>query len=200
MSESRKFPYPWDGLEVFLDSAATNEVVLLAYGSLMSEPSAKLTLPIAEDAKFIPAIGYGVKRIFNYLLPEEAYKRHGEPVSETHVAALNVTHTAKHEDTVNGVLVRVEANNIDLLRQREIDYDLIQVATEYWDSRQKVTEPVFVLECKKTQNSILPHLNYLKICEDAARAVSDEFLSFFRTTTFLADQTPLADWEHLAND
>lgn len=194
-----EFCYPWEGLESFLPSIGCNHLHLLAYGSLMNRESASLTMQSESDPSFTPAIGFGIKRLFNYRMPQNSQTRHGEPFSPRHVAALNVVSSADAQDSVNGVLLSVEFTNVEQLRHREIGYNLVPIKAETWESKKIVAQPVYTLECTDTDDDILPHIRYLQICEAAARAVSVEFLDYFRRTTFLADGTPLPNWIETQN-
>jgi len=191
------FRHPWTGAEAYLTSVGTNELRLLSYGSLMNQTSATLTIPVNTSSE--PAIGYGIRRIFNYRMSADGFERHGNPYSVNHVAALNVLSTGNLKDAVNGLLLHVPVSSVDELRKREIGYDLVPITAEHWEPRRPIPEPVFSLECPDTDQTIVPHLQYLKTCETGAQSVSDSFLTFFRNTTFLADDTRLVDWRRENN-
>ncbi len=188
------FRYPWAGAEAYLTSVGADKLRLLSYGSLMNPTSAALTISVDLQMSSEPAIGYGIRRIFNYRMSAEGFERHGNPYTEKHVAALNVLSTGNPEDAVNGLILHVPVFSLDELRKREIGYDLVPITAEHWELRRSISEPVFSLECSDTDQTIVPHLQYLNTCEDGARSVSDSFLTFFRNTTFLADDTRLVDW------
>nr|VFK00921.1 MAG: hypothetical protein BECKH772B_GA0070898_102114 [Candidatus Kentron sp. H]VFK01835.1 MAG: hypothetical protein BECKH772A_GA0070896_102434 [Candidatus Kentron sp. H]VFK05208.1 MAG: hypothetical protein BECKH772C_GA0070978_102474 [Candidatus Kentron sp. H] len=193
------FRYPWDGLQSYLESIDTDHLRLLTYGSLMNRESASITMLVTADTSFVPAIGYGIKRVFNHRMPEQALTRHGFPVSTRHVAALNVVSTNNVQDSVNGLLLRIDVAHIPGLRDREIGYDLAPITAEMWEDREPVSEPVFVLEHPIIDKGLLPHLQYLKICESGVRSLGAAFLDDFRRTTFLADGTPLTGWNREHN-
>lgn len=195
-----KFLYPWEGLERLLPSIGFRSLRLLSYGSLINRESASITLQSHSVSSAKPAVGRGIKRLFNYRMPQVGWKRYGRPLSARHVAVLNVLSTADPTDCVNGMLQSVQFTDIERLRKREVGYALIPIRAKTWDSELADSELVYTLESTDTEEDILPHIRYLEVCEAGARAVSQEFLDYFCRTTFLADGTPLSAWRERHND
>ena len=191
------FDYPWDGLESYLSKSGQEELWLLGYGRLMNQVSASLTLRTTDKDVAKPVVAYGLKRIFNYKMPEVSYERHGDPKSSRHIAALNVLATGDSKDEVNGVMVRVAFDDLDALRTREVGYDLIAVAGYDWQTKEPLEHGIFALSCPEVYQEILPHVGYLGICRSGAKAISAAFHDFFIQSTCLANGESLAEWGDL---
>lgn len=189
--------FPWDGLKDQLQIASQTHLPLVGYGSLLSSASAARTISGAAPADARPCVlGFGVRRLFNYEMPASLLTRYGTALDSPARAALNVQVTHDIHDAVNGVLVQVSASDLPALRERERGYDLVPIVCVPWESAV-AAEPFVayvlatpdeqLLNRRWTRTDIEPHAAYLRLCCDAARAVSDEFLNFFFATTFLAD-------------
>lgn len=201
--QATTYPYPWDTLEGDLANQERSRLFLLGYGSLTNRTSAGHTL---RDVMGVPAVAFGVRRIFNYLIPK-SNTRYGRSANPEERAALNVVPTGRAEDMVNGVLIEVPPLDVTALRGREIGYDLIPVACIRWHERE---EPPFlghILHCPdeprqgkvRTAADIMPHRGYYRVCREGAAEVGAPFLDFWLATTYLADGTTLArQWETVA--
>lgn len=140
--------------------------------------------------------GIGIRRVFNYRMPEKAFNYYGSPVSEKHVAALNIITTGNEDDRVNGILQFVELNDIPNFRGREVGYQLTPVEVFDWTTGKRIEEPVYVLELADPDSSILPHLYYLEVCLEGAASISESFKNEFSANTYLADlRTNLDHWK-----
>lgn len=189
------FSYPWDGLETYLVDQGLYHLPLFAYGSLMNTKSARITLSqtVVDSAR--PVIGLGIRRVFNCAMVPAGFERHGQPVSPQHIAALGMMSTGRDEDATNGILYSIPFEELPPLREREFRYQLSRVPTLDWETREEIDTPVFVLELNETPPDVLPHVNYLKICEAGTDAVSNAFTEYFRQSTYLVDGTCLQQWE-----
>lgn len=191
------YRYPWEGLEDELVQSGQEEVSLLGYGSLVSRTSAALTVT-SQDR--VAAIGFGIRRVFNYEIPADnpRYPPTGDAAAR---AALNVRMTDTVEDAVNGVLLDVPLADIDPLRKREVAYDLLQIPCLPWGELERDPTPAWVVRSPedgrgRTNNTLTPHPDYYNLCRSGASRFGDSYLAFWLRTTFLADGvTPVADWE-----
>jgi hypothetical protein len=194
-------PYPWDGLEDELERNG-NPLRLVAYGSLMNTASAAGTLQATRQAGE-PVLALGVRRVFNYIMPESSLGRFGPRPDPDGRAALNVYLTPNLADVVNGLCLEVETGDLTALRNREKGYSLLPVVCLCW---HQPTAPPYVahilgvpdnLEGKQfTDDTLRPHREYYFLCRAGAAAVSRAFLDCFLDTTFLADRrTPVRCWE-----
>lgn len=189
------YAYPWDELTEEMLREGRSHLALVGYGSLISVTSAARTITSAPPGGYEPVIAFGVSRLFNYEMPPEALKRYGTPVDSPARAALNVRVTYDLRDAINGVLVQVIADDIPSLRDREPGYDLRPVVCLPWNDLDADPFVAYVLAAPDgirsgrtfTSSTIEPHGNYLRLCIDAARALSEPFLKFFIATTFQSD-------------
>lgn len=195
MKDQPIFKYPWDELEAYLEAEHQKKLTLLAYGSLMNAKSASQTLSSHKPMNRKAVHASGVRRVFNYKMPEAAYSRYGKPLSEKHIAALNLLTTNDKNDSVNGILQSVDVSDLGRFREREVGYQLSPVNTFDWKTRKRIDCPVYALELTNPETDILPHLYYLEVCSEGALSISQEFQRAFYETTFLADlETNLIDW------
>lgn len=202
-NQAARYPYPWDTLEGDLANQEPSRLVLLAYGSLTNRASAGHTL---RNVTGVPAVAFGVRRIFNYLIPK-SNTRYGRPANPEERAALNVVPTGRAEDMVNGVVIAVSPPDLTALKAREVGYDLIPVACVRWHERE---EPPFlghILHCPdeprvgkvRTAADIMPNRGYYRVCREGAAEIGASFLDFWLATTYLADGTTLVrQWDTVA--
>lgn len=196
MTNLPAFPYPWLGLERFLETRPNRRIGLMAYGSLMNAASAARTLVTTKrGGPRSVVIAEGVRRVFNCGMDGSGFRRYGDPVTEKHVAALGLIRTGNPEDKVNGVLQTVSLDDVARFRQREAGYQLTPVQAVDWHTGETLAVPVYVLEITDVCEGIYPHLAYLDVCSSGALSVSRAFLDFFEESTYLGDnQTRLKDW------
>jgi hypothetical protein len=195
--------YPWPRLDDELNGSPTGYMNLVGYGSLINLHSAGRTLSEAGEGA-APILAFGVQRVFNYTMPEEVMRRY-PPISILEErAVLNAYPTGRTEDFLNGVLLKVVANDLSAFRQREPGYDLVPVCCLSWHHLEDPPVLAYTLACPDepragrtwTNSTLLPHREYLRLCLDGARNVSPQFLQVFLETTYLADRhTILADWK-----
>ncbi|NIM51303.1 MAG: hypothetical protein GTO22_18970 [Gemmatimonadales bacterium] len=200
---ARSYSYPWEMLETDLVGQHPSRLLVLGYGSLVNRTSAGYTL---SESTGIPAVAFGVRRIFNYLIPERN-PRYGPPPNSMARAALNVIPTGQISDMVNGVLLEVPLGDVAAFRSREVGYDLLPVACIRWHERKKPPFLGYVLHCPdeprdglvRTATDIEPHPVYYRVCREGAAEIGDSFLDLWLATTYLADRaTPVGQWEREA--
>ena len=80
----------------------------------------------------MPVVAFGVYRVFNYKVPQNNL-RYGVPDHPDRQAALNIEVTHSASDFINGLLLEVSIKDIQALREREINYDLLEVPCLKWD-------------------------------------------------------------------
>jgi cation transport regulator ChaC len=191
------YRYPWEGLEDDLIASGREEIALLGYGSLVSRTSAALTVSSHDR---VAAIGFGIRRVFNYEIPADN-PRYSPTDDAAARAALNVRLTDTVNDAVNGVLLDVPLVDIDALRKREVAYDLLQVPCLLWGELERNPTPAWIVRSPedgrgRTNNTLTPHPDYYNLCRSGAARFGDSYLAFWLGTTYLADGvTPVAKWE-----
>lgn len=199
MTDTPEFEYPWTGLEDYLSRIGEPSIPLVGYGSLMNVDSAATTLQNNSGLPRRPVVCHGVRRLFNYRMPEKFINKYGGADPGVHVAALNTQRTGDPTDSVNGVLEWVSIEDLDRLRERENGYNLSPSNACDWWSGEAIDRQVFLLESLNGESEILPHRRYLDVCIQGARSVSERFMKTFLQNTYLADgATILSDW--LANE
>lgn len=192
--------YPWKDIEEKLREKKDKTLKIVAYGSLVNERSASLTVTSLHT---FPLIAFGVYRIFNYQIPHNNI-RYGLPDFPDRQAALNIELTHKTEDFINGLLLEVPLKDIQQLRERELNYDLIQVPCLKWNNLNH--EPFFSYilyspyqidtEKKNPIKNIYPHSQYYKVCREGAKSLGPDFLECWKATTFLSDKvSSMNKWE-----
>jgi len=198
--ESPIHVYPWDSLEEGLRQKGRDGLLVLAYGSLVNRASAAHTLTQTAGT---PAIGFGIRRVFNYIVPEHN-PRYGPPPDSVTRAALNVVPTGRIGDVVNGVLLEVPLDEIGAFRSREVGYDLVSVPCIPWHDRNAPPFLAHTLHCPdeprggvvRTAQGINPHPEYYRVCREGAEELGESFLETWLATSFLADlSTPVRLWE-----
>ncbi|MBI5431857.1 MAG: hypothetical protein HZA52_03390 [Planctomycetes bacterium] len=191
-------PYPWIGLEGRL-LEQDKQLQLIGYGSLLSAKSAARTFSVATVEQSYPVVAAGLYRVFQYVMhrtsPEQAGVDNG--------TALNVRWTGKADDLINGRVFSVPVAAIDALRRREVGYDLIPVPFVPWSHPNAEPAFAYVLSCTRPEfegrqllsDTSLPNSEYYAMCRAAAESVSDEFLSFYLSTTHVAGGLAAKAWE-----
>jgi len=191
------FSYPWNGLEDFLKDAGRNSLALIGYGSLINQKSAGRTINVDGSANRLPVMAYGAIRVFNYrMTPNLLIERYGTPRSSKYIAALNCELTGNAKDQFNGILTQVDLDSLEPLRGREKEYGLKPVVYHSWGDSAGKMEVAYILELLPDQDAefhrydskILPHIQYTKLCQEGALAISQSFLEFFNETCFLGDK------------
>jgi hypothetical protein len=191
--------HPWTGLET--DLAAGSRVLgLVGYGSLMNAKSAARTVRPVSAAR--PVIAFGVRRVFNYIMPDDLLAKLGRSSVRPARAALNVYPSPDPGDAVNGVYIEVPLEDVPALREREKGYDLRPAACLNWNTPGG--EPfVGHILCapdapsmgeRHTDDTLQPQPEYASLCREGAASFGEEFVAFYLATTFLADRcTTVAD-------
>lgn len=189
------YPYPWNRLKRKLTNKQIDHLPLVAYGSLVNSESAERTLSQSTLLRSKPVVAFGVRRTFDYIMPENTL-RYGKPIDPRARAALNVHVTGKIDDRVNGILIDLFLKDISALQRREVDYALVPVACMDWTNRINPF-PAYILQSERRVDTHLqPHQAYYEICRDGAAQFGQEFLSLWLNTTFLGDgKTPVKEWE-----
>ncbi|HEX7183086.1 MAG TPA: TIR domain-containing protein [Thermoanaerobaculia bacterium] len=201
------YEYPWTGLEEELASRDQSSIRLLGYGSLLNQESAARTFLSTSPDRFLPAVAFGVVRLFNYEMPDELRTRY-RPISDPLFRGLlNAYVTGSLTNAANGTLIEVDLNEIDPLRKREVGYDLKPIVCIEWNGREGA-RPIlaYILSCpdrlwkgkRLIGYDLHPHPDYFELCYKGAACFSESFRQFWLETTFLADgetKVALADLE-----
>lgn len=169
---------------------------MIGYGSLMNSLSATKTLAKKSNGDHQPVTVHGVKRVFNYEMPERFKTAWKVPNGAKESAALNAFVTGDECDVINGVLVTVDIDEISGLRLREEDYDLVRVQFAAWGTKSGSDGTAYILSAPSTskyvRSDIEPVPEYLELCRDGAFSFSKQFGTFFEQTTFLANGQTLS--------
>ena len=151
----------------------------------------------------LPVVAFGVYRVFNYKIPQNNF-RYGLPDYPDRQAALNSEVTHHADDFINGLLLEVSLQDIQTLRERELNYDLIRVPCLEWDNLDKKPFLAYILHSPQQEvnlkgrqiRDIKPHTQYYRVCRDGAQSLGNNFLECWKSTTFLADNiTSMNGWE-----
>lgn len=194
-----RYSYPYHELPEILAKEGKNSLLLFSYGSLMDENSAAETLSSQALKTRIPALGFGVKRVFNLDVPVTPNSKFGKPHDPKARAMLNIEQTGNNDDFINGVLIDIPASDLPSLLEREKGYDLIPIIVTEWSDFEKAKPQykiAYALESQNINPFLYPRPGYYELSRDAAFQFSPVFGLIWQETTYLADgKTRVAKWE-----
>ena len=195
IQKEREYVYPWQNLESDLRSSGIQKIGLFGYGSLINIESALKTVNPLDD-NFIPSIGFGMHRLFDYDPPKEVRKRsmYKGTLDTINRGLYNVHYTNFYSDFINGVYFEIDLDQIQSFRERELGYSLKKVLSIDWISKSEIFE-CYALGCENvildgtplTNEKILPNEEYWQVCKQGALKISEEFYYVLKGTSFLAD-------------
>jgi cation transport regulator ChaC len=210
LPELASFPYlrfPNCEYESILSHFPESEILLFGYGSLINKQSASRSLkPCAIDT-MEPAIAFGVKRVFNYQAKKTDHW--GKDQHKKEKAMANLTPSMDISQCVNGVIMKIDHEDLANLIQREKGYDLIPILIAPWKKVQAGAQNIeikiaytFMASTEPrdhvtyTSLHYYPIRGYLHAIQDGALEYGEDFLNFWNETTFLANgTTPLTEWD-----
>lgn len=189
------------------EKCGEGKILLFGYGSLMNTTSASRSVGNEAVESMKPAIAFGLKRLFNYKAANVT--RWGFDLPSKEKAMLNVTPTTTYNEVINGVVMKISPEDLASLVQREEGYDLAPVLVTDWENiSNKNPEPVIQIaytflvpnELRRgiayAQTNYYPVRGYLHAVEDGASAFGQDFLNFWKNTTYLADgTTKVHEWD-----
>lgn len=191
--EVKQYPiysYPIHNLRDTLEKEGKTSLKLFSYGSLMSCESARMTLSREAVASSRPALGFGIKRSFDYDAPINPNSKWGRPNNPLSRGMLNVV-PSNAEDFVNGVIIDIPLDEIEPLLKRETRYDLIPIVTIDWDGFIQGKTPhyeiVYTLSSSNVNPNLFPRPGYYELARDAAEEYGPVFGLLWMETTYLAD-------------
>lgn len=199
------YEYPWYSLEEELKETKKTKILLFGYGSLLNKVSAKKTINEDSVNNYRPVIGFGIRRLLDYNMPDAVKSRsmYKDVPDPNAIGLFNARFTGSITDSANGALIEVKIEDIESLRQREIGYDLRPLICIPWNNPNGEIIEAYTLGCSGrmwegkmlSDSSILPHEGYLNLCRVGAEKIGNEFLDYFLETSFLADgKTKIKDW------
>lgn len=217
LEQKPTFKYPFEqDLKQYLDQKDRETVPIFTYGSLLNYESAKRAVSEATLNTMRPAVGFGLKRVFN----RDVDISDSEKYDQSHPkerAMLNVEYTESFTDLINGVLMDIKKEEIGDVCFREEGYDLIPVFNMHWN----VLKDENIREYKETHistsytflapkekragqvyvdESIFPIKQYYELVKQGAKEFGEDFLDLWVDTTFLADKsTNIKEWEQQLN-
>lgn len=201
-NDLESFPFPWEGAERFLTSHGRNAIRLIGYGSLMNPVSAARSIAETPSNGHPPVVAIGVKRVFNYKMPDSVFTRYGHVAGEWDRAGLNAEPAIF--EVINGRVIEVGVTDLPALRLRERAYDLHPVSCLSWNAKDDRPFAAYALCCRHEyfegvrylDDRLLPYMPYAKVCRDGAGMVSPQFLEMYLRTAFMADRsTTVEQWE-----
>lgn len=200
------FLYPNEEYTEIIDKYPEDQILIFGYGSLMNKASAKRSLNQEAIDSMKPVVALGFKRIFNYNVGQTT--RWG-PIKDNERAMLNIQATPRYNQITNGVLIKVNAKDLENLVIRETGYDLIPILVADWNDvvNEKADIKFYIAytflvpdELRNgidyTQTSFYPVRGYLRASENGAAAYGQKFLNVWREHTYLSDgTTKISDWD-----
>lgn len=188
-------------------------VYVFGYGSLMSEASARQTMPCLR--RFGVARVRGLRRIFN--LVSISLLRSGQTaVGDKELAAVAAEPAGDDERSeLLGSVFEIPARDLEAYREREHRYRFAQVEAQVLDASRRVVATVTAEICLRSSDAeyrekcgsreeyhrrvgqfyagalwrddVLPASGYLRLCLDAAAALGADILDNFLDSSLLAD-------------
>ena len=196
------YDYPWKSLESDLKKKKLNSIGIFGYGSLINLESALRTVKPLNNL-FLPSIGFGMKRLFDYDPPAEVKSRsiYNGTLDSIDRGLFNVQFTGFLSDIINGVYFEVDIDQIEAFREREIGYNLKKIIALEWSEKSKILE-CYALGCERnirngqpmTNEKLLPNAKYWEVCLSGANAISKEFGDLLTETYYLADGITTMDF------
>lgn len=118
----------------------TQTIPIIGYGSLMNPDSAKVTIS-SEDAvvNMEPVRIPGYERVFNVNLERDGSRRRRENDGDKDWAVLNIQKS--DSKSMNAVVLNLDLEDFQNLRQRERAYSLVPVMTEVYTNANVVSQP-----------------------------------------------------------
>ena len=181
-------------------------MLLFGYGSLINPISAGRSISQEALHSMRPAVAFGFKRIFNYKAGNVS--RYPNAV-ENERAMLNLEPTTTYNQIINGVIIEVDAKDLQNLIQRETGYDLVPILIADWqdmisENRSSSIHVAYTFlvpdELREgihyTQAKYYPVRDYLHLVQEGANYFGQPFLDYWNATTYLGDGTTLINnWD-----
>lgn len=203
LKQYRKFIYPYNDINEVLEREGVSSLSILSYGSLMDRDSAKRTLSEKSLKTSQPAIGFGMKRVFDRDVPVNSISSYSKPNDELARGMLNVVPLDDLGSFINGVLIDVDISDLQKVLAREKGYDLIPIIVTSWNDwvdKKKSYSIAYTFhapqESSYTSSNIKPRPGYYELSRDAAKRYGALFEELWFANTFTADGvTPIETWE-----
>ncbi len=192
----------WDDLEKHLKKRGLKDVMLFGFGSLVNKHA-----NYQSDVN-IPAVAFGIKRIYNmkHAHPEDSIL--GLPTCgyNHEQMRLNNKLTGKVDDMVNGILLKftIGSEAYADLKEREKTYRLMPIKVALYRAllhNKIVLKDGYVLLSHQDKSSAHgdPHVVYNSLVLDGFKDIENHglqgFVPLFLDTTYLSDEkTTIRDW------
>lgn len=192
----RILKYPWCELEE--EEFSGGNLDLLGYGSLLNPESARRTIPSTPVNGHPPAVGFGLRRVFNYRMPDSVVECYGIGIGSKERAALNCEVSGSNDSIFNARVLTVPFSDLEALRVRERGYDLVRVPMLSWPLRGAGQVSYGFALCAPcplegeasefVDDSLLPHQQYSKLCYEGSTIVGESFGELFLQSCYLSDR------------
>lgn len=158
-------------------------VTLFGFGSLMDKKSLVATTPGATGIR--PAYIKGFLRDFS-LWDDVGWTQTNLDVAGEAFCALDIHLSERDEDIVNGIVFEIPEDEMQQLRFREKDYELITTTIYDWETNLPIGKG-YVFSGNKHNGKYVKdspaQQRYWKICCDAAQSYGNDFYKTFVRTT-----------------
>lgn len=172
------------------------EISVIGYGSLLKKESLNQT---SKD--FVvkgPVYGYGLKRVFNFVLDEQGYTRYTRSSLSENEAALNVIKTTDPLHCINGLEIAIPESGIKAFIEREGGYHITPVPLYNAHTNEVYQGYTLILDERSAafgkhirKTNLFPNESYLEICLSGAASLGKKFLNEWLASTYLADEQTL---------
>ncbi len=172
-------------------------VDVLGYGSLV-HPDALRSISGGASGKV--GKGYGLRRVFNFVMDEQGYTRYEKSEDPLLCGCLNIEISEDKKDMVNGIVVDITQDNIDAFIAREAGYNLLPIQISIDGDEKSHSGYVLGLDESSAKygkqlkkNDLLPNEDYFRVCYEGAREMGESFLNDWLGSTYLADGTNIQE-------
>lgn len=156
---------------------------IFAYGSLINQASLKKTVPEARN--IIPAVTYGLQRVFNLA---SNYRFDSELNSP--VCVLNIAETNENK-ALNGICFEMDECSLDNLLEREKGYDFCKIYAHHYRDPDQVFAAYYFRAHQFSPYKYLPNSSaqrhYLNLCLHGSQLYGKNFIAEFKKSTVFWD-------------
>lgn len=146
---------------------------IFAYGSLVNSKNRNKSIKISKN-NIIPAI---ISKNFGY-------------VRSTKYPAMGIKKVTRNKKQINGILVKINQKELEILDKREFNYYRIKVPSKYISIYRDndifdKTLPIYIYKPKTVfeRRSDNCSKEYLKVVEDGFKEYGNEFYKIYLSTT-----------------
>lgn len=159
--------------------------LVFGFGSLINTASLMGTAPHASDIR--PCYVKGFRRDFS-VWAKDGWTTTNLDFAGIPFCALDIQQNGDDNARVNGVVFTVNEDDFLQLKERECEYELIEVVVYDFKNDERIGECFVFSSCKNNGGYSFEspaQTRYLEICLAGAKQYGEDFYQTFRDTTFI---------------